>query len=348
MADESGEKKPGFLDRQRAAHPWLDHLVDTGMRYQERKGDYYAAGITYFTVLALVPILMVAFSIVGFVLAGRPDVIDDIQNAIAENIPGELGSTVQDLIDSAINSRGAVGVIGLLTASYAGLGWMANLRDGLTAMWDHPRDKGNFLISKLRDAVALLGLGLAMIVSFGLSALSSGPIMGRVVELLNMENLVGMNVVLRIAALLVALCATWAVFTWVIARLPREPVTFRSAAQAGLIGAIGFEVLKQAGSIYLEIVLRGPAGVAFGPILGLLLFSNLTAKLLLLCTAWAASKKENLELAHVPAPDPATITPRLEVHQGPGVRGSIALLGAGIVGGALLGSRRRGRRSRSR
>ncbi|WP_420750614.1 inner membrane protein YhjD [Rhodococcus sp. O3] len=344
MAGASDEKKPGFLDRQRAAHPWLDHTIRTGLRYQDHKGDYYAAGITYFTVLALVPILMVAFSIAGFVLAGRPEMIEQIQDAIAENIPGQLGDTVQDLIASAINSRGAVGLIGLLTASYAGLGWMANLRDGLTAMWDHPRDKGNFVVSKLRDGASLLGLGLAMIVSLGLSALSSGPIMSRLVTLLNMENLIGIGVALRIAALVFALGATWAVFTWVIARLPREPVTFRSAAQAGLIAAIGFEVLKQAGSIYLEIVLNGPAGVAFGPILGLLIFSNLTAKLLLLCTAWAASKEENLALAHVPAPEPATITPRLEVHQGPGVRESIALVGAGILGGALLGSRRRSRK----
>ncbi|MFZ2526514.1 MAG: inner membrane protein YhjD [Rhodococcus sp. (in: high G+C Gram-positive bacteria)] len=344
MADANGESKPSFLDRQRAAHPWLDHVVRTGLRYQERKGDYYAAGITYFTVLALVPIIMVAFSVVGFVLAGRPDTIDQIQNAIAESMPGQLGDTVQSLIASAINSRGAVGLIGLLTASYAGLGWMANLRDGLTAMWDHPRDKGSFLSSKLHDAVALLGLGLAMIVSLGLSAASSGPIMGKLVELLNMENLVGIGVVLRVTALLIALCATWAVFTWVIARLPREPVTLRSAAQAGLIGAIVFEVFKQVGSIYLEAVLSGPAGVAFGPILGLLVFSNLTAKLLLLCTAWAASKTENLALAYVPAPDPATITPRLEVHSGPGVRGSLALVGAGLLGGALLGSRRRPRK----
>ncbi len=88
MAGASDEKKPNFLDRQRAAHPWFDHTVRTGLRYQEHKGDYYAAGITYFTVLALVPILMLAFSIAGFVLAGRPDTIEQIQNVIAENIPG--------------------------------------------------------------------------------------------------------------------------------------------------------------------------------------------------------------------------------------------------------------------
>lgn len=344
--ESDGDKKPSFLERQRAAHPSLDHVVRAGGRYQEQKGDYYAAGLTYFTVLAIVPIIMVAFSVVGFVLAGRPELLDDLRDVITQNIPGELGATVQELIDSAIDARGAVGIIGLLTASYAGLGWMANLRDALTAMWDHPRDKPNFVVVKLKDGAALLGLGLAMAVSLGLSAVSSGPIMHRVVEFLNLENIVGIGVGLRIAALIISVLATTAVFTWVIARLPREPVAFRSAIFAGLIAGIGFEIIKQVGSIYLESVLRGPAGVAFGPILGLLVFANITARLVLFCTAFAASSRENLALAHHPAPDATVVTPRLEVHEGPGVRGGLALMGAGVLGGALLGSRVRTRRSR--
>ncbi|WP_435278301.1 inner membrane protein YhjD [Rhodococcus yananensis] len=341
------DTKPSFLERQRAARPWFDHIMRAATRYQENKGDYYAAGLTYFTVLAIVPIIMVVFSIAGFVLAGRPELLEELQQAITDNIPGQLGSTVQDLIDSAIASRGAVGVIGLLTASYAGLGWMANLRDALTSMWDHPRDKGNFVMVKLRDAGALVSLGLAMVVSLGLSALSSGPVVHRVVELLNMDNLVGMGVFLRIVAVVAALTATSVVFTWVIARLPREPVPFRSAIRAGIIAGIGFEILKQVGSIYLERVLGGPAGVAFGPILGILVFGNITARLILFCTAYAASSRESMALAHVPPPDPAIITPRVQVNEGTGVRGGIALVGAGVVGGALLGSRLRGRRSRN-
>ncbi|MGN5235757.1 MULTISPECIES: inner membrane protein YhjD [unclassified Rhodococcus (in: high G+C Gram-positive bacteria)] len=346
VGEPDGDKKPSFLERQRAARPWLDHLVRSGVRYQENKGDYYAAGLTYFTVLAIVPVIMVGFSIAGFVLAGRPEMLEQISAAITENIPGELGGTVQGIIDSAIDSRGAVGVIGLITASYAGLGWMANLRDALTAMWDHPREKGNFLVVKLKDGGALISLGLAMVVSLGLSAVSSGPVMRWIVELLNIENIVGVGVLLRIVALLIAVTATSAVFTWVIARLPREPVTFRSAILGGVIAGIGFEILKQAGSIYLESVLQGPAGVAFGPILGILVFGNITARLVLFCTAFAASTKANLALAYVPAPDSAIITPRVQVNEGTGVRGGIALVGAGVLGGALLGSRVRNRRSR--
>ena len=44
-------------------------------RYQDSKGDFYAAGITYFTIFALFPLLMVAFAIAGFVLASQPDLL---------------------------------------------------------------------------------------------------------------------------------------------------------------------------------------------------------------------------------------------------------------------------------
>lgn len=342
MADED-DSKPGFLERQRAAHPRFDHVVRAGLRYQDNKGNYYAAGLTYFTVLAVVPIIMVVFSVAGFVLAGRPELLDQIQQVIAENIPGELGGTVQSLIDSAIESRGAVGLIGLLTASYAGLGWITNLREALTAMWEHPRDKGNFFVVKLRDGGALLSLGLAMAVSLGLSAVSSGPIAHRVVELFNMENLVGIGVGLRVLAMIMAIAATSLVFTWVIARLPREPVTFRSALVAGVIAGIVFELLKQTGSLYLERVLNGPAGVAFGPILGILVFGNLTARLVLFCTAFAATSRASLALAHHPAPGRAVITPRLEVHEGLDARRGAALVGAGLLGGLLAGMKFRRR-----
>ncbi len=221
VADE-----PSFLDRQRAARPWFDHLMRAGQRYQQQKGDYYAAGITYFSVLALIPILMVAFAIAGFVLAGQPELLQELQDSITKNVPGSLGDTLNTVIDSAIASRASVGVLGLLGAAYAGLGWMANLRDALTAMWESQRESKGFVRTKLGDAAALLGLGLAMVVSLGSSALSSGPVARTVVEVLNLEDVTGIDAGLRALSTVVSLVATWAVFAWVIARLPREPVTF--------------------------------------------------------------------------------------------------------------------------
>lgn len=329
---------PSFLERQRAARPWLDHLVRAAKRYKEQMGDYYAGGITYFSVLALVPILMVAFAIAGFVLAGNPSMLADLQDSVAEGAPGGLGETLNETIDSAIASRSAVGVIGLLGAAYAGLGWMAKLRDGLTAMWERQRESDGFVKTKLSDGINLLGLGLAIVVSIGVSALSSGPIMDWIVDFLHLDAIPGIGIVLRVVSVLLAVGATWAIFTWIIARLPREPVAFKSAAKAGLLGAVVFEIFKQVAAVYLTAVTSGPAGAAFGPIIGLLVFIFTSCRMLLFATAWAATTEESMALAFVPPPDPAIISPRIQVHERPSARRSAALVGVGAATALGLGA----------
>ena len=90
-----------------------------------------------------------------------------------------MGEQVNSLIDQAINSRTSVGVIGLLGALYAGIGWITNLRAALTEQWEQQRQPGNFLVTKLRDFGALAGLGIAMIISFGVSAIGTGAVAER-------------------------------------------------------------------------------------------------------------------------------------------------------------------------
>ncbi|KAA0022697.1 inner membrane protein YhjD [Antrihabitans cavernicola] len=331
-----------MLQQQRDARPWLDHLVRAGSRYQGQKGDYLAAGITYFTVLALFPLLMVAFSIAGFVLSRNPDLLSQARDHITENVPGSMGGQLNDLMNQAITSRTSVGVIGLVGGLYAGLGWMANLRAALTEQWDQQHEKSNFIKTKIADLGALIGLGLALVVSLGLSAVSAGPVGKKLLGLVHLDNAPGVGILLRVVSILLAILASWAVFVWVIARLPREPVTLRSAARAALLAAVIFEVFKQIATFYLKSVLSSPAGVAFGPIIGLMVFSFFTSRIILFATAWAATSKENEAMAHVPAPDSAIITPRVQVHSGPSVAGGIGLVAAGAVAAlGISGFRRR-------
>ena len=150
------------------------------------------------------------------------------------------------------------------------------------------------------------------------------------------------RVILRAASLVVSLLISWLLFTWIIARLPRESVSFRSSVRAGLIAAVGFEIFKQVASIYLKAVLQGPAGATFGPVLGLMVFAYITARLILFATAWAATSTENLAAAPVEPPEPAQITTRVQVREGLGVRGAVAAAAVGAIG--ALGLSRLARR----
>jgi membrane protein len=332
---ENGDKpaKPGVLDRLRARYGWFDHVMRAQERYQDSKGDFYAAGITYFTIFSLFPVLMVAFAIGGFVLAGQPDLLAEIEDKIKSTVSGDFAQQLVTLMESAIESRTSVGIIGLATAAWAGLGWMANLREALTQMWGQLRhEPPGFLRTKLSDLAAMTGFFLASAVTIALTALGSSDLMMHVLEWLGLQNVPGVDLTLRVTSLLVSVLITWLLFTWVIARLPRESVSFRSAMRAGLIAAVGFEIFKQVASIYLKSVVTGPAGATFGPVLGLMVFAYITARLILFATAWAATATENLGVAPVEPPAPAQITPRVQIREGPGVPGLVAAFAVGVLG----------------
>ncbi|MGV9834451.1 inner membrane protein YhjD [Nocardia niigatensis] len=329
-----------WIEQQIQRRPWLDHLVRAGGRYQRQRGDYYAAGITYFTVLSLFPLLMVGFAVAGFVLSRNPQWLTDIQHKIVENIPGEAGSQINDLIHQAVESRTGVGSIGLVTGAYAGLGWIGNLRAALTEQWDQPSTERNWFVAKASDLLALIGLFVAILISLGLSVLASGGLIIHLLDRLHIHESGRVELLLTVASLALAVVANWAVFVWVIARLPLHPVTFRSAARAAMIAAVVFEAFKQLASIILRSVVNGPAGVVFGPIIGLMVFSYFTARIILFATAWAATAADNEVPAEIPPPAPAIIRPRVGVA-GFSAGAGAAWFGAGALAAALLSTLRR-------
>jgi membrane protein len=160
-------------------------------------------------------------------------------------------------------------VIGLATALYVGLLWMQRLRAALSQMWGQQFPPPGFLNTKVSDVIALVAAFLASLLTIGLTALAV-PVL-----------------------IVPSIAVSWLLFTAMIARLPRQHVPFRRCVAAGLLAAVGFEVFKQVASVYLRIVLHGPAGAVFGPVLGVMVFAYMTARLILFATAWAALKSLN-------------------------------------------------------
>ena len=327
------------LDKLRRQHAWLDHILRAANRYTESYGSHYAAAVTYFSVLSLVPILMIAFAVAGIVLSSQPDLLSELKMGIRDVVPGALGDTLNDVVKQAIESKGTVGILGLLGAAYSGLGWMANLRDALTAQWGHPKADLPFLMTYLKDLLALIGLGLALVVSFGITAAGSG-FANLLLRLVGLEGVGWAEFLLKAGTIILGLAANWLVFLWVLAKLPRDPVTWRSAVRGALAAAVGFEILKQVATIYLSRVTGSPAGAAFGPVIGILVFANLVAQFLLFITAWTATARDNLPKEPIPAPPPAIIRPVVRYTSRPSVRTAAGLVGAGLVAGLTLRSRK--------
>ena len=301
-----------------------------GQSYTAHHGDHYAAAITFFSVLSLVPLLMIAFAAVGFVLAGNPQLLRHLQDQIQAAAPAGLGPTLDQIIIGAIESRGSVGITGLLGALYSGLGWMSNLREALTAQWhltgqstqgqltqgELPPEPEGFLRRKVFDLLALLSLGLALVASFALTGIGTA-FASVILNALGLGQVYGARLVLVALAVVASVAGMWLVFLWVIARLPRKPMALRSAMSAALFGAIGFEILKQAFAIYLNTVTNSPTGRLFGPVIGLMVFAYFVSRFLLFLTAWAAVAQAQVAQDHQqisPEAPPPLPSPVADVH----------------------------------
>jgi membrane protein len=108
-------------------------------------------------------------------------------------------------------------------------------------------------------------------------------------RLVGLEGAGWARFLLFVATLVLSIIANWLVFLWVLTRLPREKVNVRSAVKGAVAAAIGFEILKQLGAIYLSSITGSPIGALFGPVIGLLVFANLVARFVLMVTAWTAT-----------------------------------------------------------
>ena len=340
MSVKSSPKAPSPWARARARYRWLDHIARATNRYIECGGYHYVASITYFSLLSLVPLLMVASSVAGFVLASQPHLLDTMVRAIVSTLPGGLGNKATELLTGFVEQRTSVGVFGLAIGLYSGWNWMNALRDSLTALWGQNRSDQSLPRLIAVDLLALLGLTAALLVSFTITI--SGTALGSyLLRLAGLDDTSWGHQLVSASSVPLALAADWLVFLWVLTRLPRQPVGVRSAMRGAIALALGFELLKQAGGIYLRLIGDSPTGIAFGSIIGLIFFISLVARMLVYVTAWTATGSD-APPKPVEPPAPVVLKPVIVVDPPVAVPATVGVV-TGVVGTLLALRWRRSR-----
>ena len=129
-----------------------------------RAGEGESAGgaVTCFGFFSFFPILALAFFVIGYVAQLYPGARDDLVSAIEAVLPGIIGNgTGQLSIDDFESSAGAARMLGLVGLLVSGLGWLSDLRDALTVVFElPPREQPNFVVGEVRDLVTLVVVGL--------------------------------------------------------------------------------------------------------------------------------------------------------------------------------------------
>jgi len=278
------------------AIPAVAHFIRALDRFNDRLGSQFGAAITYFSFLSLIPILMVSFAAVGFVLASNPDLLTDIINKIVSSISDPtLATTLKNTVNTAIQQRATVGITGLLLALYSGLNWMGNLREAIRAqsrdVWERkPDDKEKIWKRYIRDFLSLTGLMLALVITLSLTSVA-GSAQAMIVSALGLDGIDWLRPALTIIATSISVMANYLLFLWIFWILPRHKPRKKALFRGTLLAAIGFEVIKFVMTLTLPKLATSPSGAAFGSVLGLMAFFYFFARLTLFCAAWIATAK---------------------------------------------------------
>ncbi|MFJ2031474.1 YihY/virulence factor BrkB family protein [Streptosporangium sp. NPDC087985] len=284
------------IEDDRIRWPWFDHLIRSVHRYQVQSGGRLAGAVTYFAFLSFFPIIALAFAVFGYFLSVRPDAVATLQRAINQYLPGLADKLpIQQIADSRA-SAGAIGLVGLL---YAGLGAIDALRGALREMSMTAEPSLNFFLAKLRDLAALVLIGITMIVSVlvgGFATQASGTVAGWLG--LSASVIGGGSVWL--VGLAVSVLTDTVLFVIVLRWTGRSRQPLRVVLRGALVGAVGFGLLKQLAALLLARTLHNPIYGAFAVMVGLLIWINLSARVVLYSAAWT----ETASLGPPPKPTP--------------------------------------------
>jgi membrane protein len=359
---------PGRLARAKTAgaarwravksrRPSVRHSVAAWHRLQDNNGNQYAGAITYFSFLALFPLLLLAVSVTGFVLHSHPHAMQQLFDHITAQLPGEFGTTVKTSISTAIKARTGVGIVGLAGVLLTGLGWIGNLRAAVAAVWGRKPTQHNFLVAKLANLLVLAGLGLGIVVSIALTTGGTAA-SDELLRVLSLDGRPGTQTLVTVVGLLLAVLGDMVIFSWLLVRLPGVDVPGRVALKGAVLVSVGFEVLKIVGAYTIKRSAASPTAGPFASVVAVLVWIQLVARWMLFCAAWMSVLTD--ESARTPArpeppvcAEPAPAGAPDSVPAGPraGTVGASVFAAGAAVGAAVVAwafTRTAGRRGRRR
>ncbi len=280
------DKAKSRLSELRREHPALDHTLRMQEHYGETKASQQAGAATYFGFLSIFPVLALAFFVVGYVAKVYPDAQDTLVEAIKSMFPGLIGSgegklNIKDIQDSAATA----GVIGLVGVLYSGLGWLSALRDALSTVFALPdREQPSFVMGKLRDLITLAIIGSVLLFAVAFTGIVSG-FSTDLLGWLGLSAQLGWLVVVVTIGL--GLLANAVLFFAMFRLLAAPDLPARAMWSGALLGAVGFEVLKQVSNLLIRSTQGQPAFQVFGLALILLVWINYFSRVVLYAASWA-------------------------------------------------------------
>lgn len=261
MLERVKQRVAGIGRRLGDRHPVLRTAWRVQRRFGELNGSYLASAITMSSFLSLFPLLLVGMAVIGFISSGDPTLPQDTLRFLGLSASDDAASVVLDAISTAEESRAAASIVGVAGLLWTGLGLVAALQYVYDTTW---QVTGRGLKDKAVGFLWLLGAAVLFAASFGVTSF-----IGALPGFLAPVNLV------------VGVALSFTLFLWTMKILPSRDVGWKALAPGAVVGAVGLEILKVVGGIYVPRLVAsssatyGSIGIVFAILAWLLLFGRL-------------------------------------------------------------------------
>jgi membrane protein len=247
------------VDRAQRRRSVLGLPIAIFYKFVDDQGNYLAATITYYAFIAIFPALLLASSILGFVLQNDPELASRILDSALANFP-----IVGDQLGRPGGLKGSVTgvVVGAIAALYGSLGLGQALQNANNVAWAVPRNRRpNPITLRLRSLLLLVTTGIAIL---GITTLST---LGTDTEVFGTSANDGLAWVVRIVTVIVL----GGVLTLIFRISTARQHSLARSAPGAFTTAVLWQALQYAGTVYVDHVIKETSGMngTFALVLGL-------------------------------------------------------------------------------
>lgn len=228
---------------------------------QEHRTALGAAAVSFYIVLSLAPLLLVAVAAAGFVLGSSEQAMRIVDRYLVQMLPA-AGGTIKSQVREIIEGRVTAGVVGVALWLWGGSAMFMAIQKMMNEIWSVERGRGWFRGRAL--ALAMIPL-IGIVALLSLSASAAARIVREVLTRLPLGYITGSPTLWSAIALALAVVTSVALFWLICVILPNRRVDWAAAlVGAGLAGVL-WEVSKQAFGWYVR---HSTSFAAYGPLAG--------------------------------------------------------------------------------
>lgn len=220
--------------------PVIAFIIRVAQETGEDNAGDMAAGIAYYAMLSIFPLLLGVIALLGLFLPSErvQAYIFDFAN---QYLPGSV-QVIQENVQNVIRLRGTLGVISIIGLFWTGSGIFEALGRVINRAWDIKKQRP-FLIRKIRILIMSIITGLLFLLSMAASTFSS--------LVPEMES----PVIIILTALfswLLGLVLLFIVISLLLKFIPNSTIYWRDVWAGALFSTVFFEIARRIFTFYLS------------------------------------------------------------------------------------------------